>query len=168
MKIKFLTIITCLLISSFAFTQQKFGHINVEQILTIMPEAVTAELALQQEVTELQAQLQTMQEELQSKFKDYELNQNTMSEAVRKDKETNLQNLQQRILTFEQTAQQSLTTKQNQLLEPVLQKLQDAINKVAAEKGYAYIFNVTDMTSTIIFSDDSFDITDEVKTKLKL
>ncbi len=168
MKIKFLTLITCLLISSFGFTQQKFGHINVEQILTIMPEAVTAELALQQEFTELQKQLEEMQLELQSKYKDYELNKATMSEAVRRDTETNLQNLQERILTFEQTAQQSLTNKQNQLLEPVLQKLQDAINKVAEEKGYAYIFNVTDMTSTIIWSDDSFDITDQVKTKLKL
>ena len=51
MRIQFFTIIICLFISSLALTQQTFGHINAQEIIAIMPEAATAQLALQQEAT---------------------------------------------------------------------------------------------------------------------
>ena len=109
-----------------------------------------------------------MATELESKYKDFELKQAGMSETMRNDQAKSLQDLQERIVAFQQSAQQSLTLKETQLLEPIYQKIQDAIDKVAAEKGYSYIFNTSDINTSIIWKDDSFDITDQVKTKLKL
>lgn len=168
MRIQFFTTIICLFVSSLAFTQQTFGHINAQEIIAIMPEAATAQLALQQEAAELEKQLQEMATELESKYKDFELKQAGMSETMRNDQAKSLQDLQERIVAFQQSAQQSLTLKETQLLEPIYQKIQDAIDKVAAEKGYSYIFNTSDINTSIIWKDDAFDITNQVKTKLKL
>lgn len=168
MRIQFLTIIICLFISSLGFAQQSFGHINAQEIIAIMPEAATAQLALQQEAAEFEKTLKEMATELESKYKDFELKQAGMSETMRNDEATYLQNLQERIVAFQQSAQQTLTMSENEKLEPIYQKIQDAIDKVAAEKGYSYIFNTSDMNTSIIWKDDAFDITDQVKTKLKL
>jgi outer membrane protein len=87
---------------------------------------------------------------------------------MRHDQAKSLQDLQERIVAFQQSAQQSLTLKETQILEPIYQKIQEAIDKVAAEKGYSYIFNTSDINTSIIWKDDAFDITNQVKTKLKL
>ena len=168
MKIKFITITICLFISIASFAQQLFGHVNSQEILAAMPEAATAQLALQEELEGLQEQGQIMLQELEAQQKEFQINQDSMNDAVKADKIKSLENLQERIVLFEQSAEQSIQMKQAELFEPILSKIEIAINEVAKEKGYAYIFNVTDMTSTIIWIDDSFDITDQVKTKLKL
>ena len=53
-----------------------------------------------------------------------------------------LEDLQARILSFEQTAEQSIQMKQAELFEPILLKIENAINDVAKEKGYTYIFDI--------------------------
>ncbi len=168
MKIKFITTLTCLLISITIFGQQMFGHVNSQDILAIMPEAGTAQLALQEELTGLQEQGQIMMQEFEAQQKEFQINQETMNDAVRNDKLKSLENLQERIVLFEQSAEQSIQMKQAELFEPILTKIQNAIDAVAKEKGYAYVFDIIGLQGGIVYKDDSYDITELVKAKLNL
>ena len=74
--------------------------------------------------------------------------------------------LEQRIQSFQQNAQQALQAKEQELLEPILAKAREAIEEVAKEGGYTYIFDRS--LGTILFAKESENIIDKVKKKLNL
>ena len=168
MKLKFITILICLFMANLSFSQQLFGHVNSQDILSAMPEAATAQLALQSELEVLQQTGQTMMQEFEAQQKQFQIDQENMNDAIRNTKIKGLEDLQARILTFEQTAEQSIQMKQAELFEPILTKIQNAIDEVAKEKGYSYIFDVIGLQGGMVYKNDSYDITNVVKTKLNL
>ena len=168
MKIKFITILICLCLSSINFAQQLFGHVNSQEILTAMPEAATAQLALQSELETMQLQGQTMMQEFEAQQKQIQIDQANMNDAIRNTKLKELEDLQSRILVFEQNAEQSIQMKQAELFEPILTKIQNAIDEIAKEKGYSYVFDLVGLQGGMVYKDDSYDITNLVKAKLNL
>ena len=168
MKLKFITLIISFVFSTITFSQQMFGHVNSQEILNVMPEAATAQLALQAELEGLQEQGQMMMQEFETQQKEFQIAQDNMNDAVRNDKLKSLENLQERIVLFEQSAEQSIQMKQAELFEPILTKIQNAIDEVAKEKGYSYVFDLVGMQGGIVFKNDSYDITNMVKSKLNL
>ncbi|MFA9392357.1 MAG: OmpH family outer membrane protein [Prolixibacteraceae bacterium] len=121
----------------------KFGHIDIQQLIQVMPERQTAVDALEKEAAELEGMLGTMQEELQKMFQDYTAKRETMSELVRQAKEEDIQMKQQRIETFRGQADQQLQTKQQTLMKPIFEKADKAIADVAKEQGLIYVFDVS-------------------------
>ena len=168
MKLKFITLIISFVFSTITFSQQMFGHVNSQEILNVMPEAATAQLALQAELEGLQEQGQMMMQEFETQQKEFQIAQDNMNDAVRNDKLKSLENLQERIVLFEQSAEQSIQMKQAELFEPILTKIQNAIDEVAKEKGYSYVFDLVGMQGGIVYKNDSYDITNMVKSKLNL
>ena len=71
---------------------------------------------------------------------------------------------------FAQDAQQELQTLQNDLLAPVVEKIQNAINEVAKNGKYSYILDTGSGFNVILYNEgpSSYDITSEVKKKLNL
>ena len=168
MKIKYFTTTMCLLIGLIGYSQQLLGHINSQEIISIMPEAATAQLALQQEVENLQEQAQMMGGEYEAQLKDFQVNQDSMSEAIRNDKLKSLQDLEERITLFQQSAQQSIQLKEAELFEPILTKIQNAIDEVSKDKGYSYVFDIGGNAGGLVYKNDTHDITNMVKAQLNL
>ena len=121
--------------------QLKLGYTNADYILSLMPEAKQIESDLTAYETQLQNQLKSKIEEFQTKAAAYQQNGEGMIDAVRADKESELQGMQQDIQAFEQQAQQSLANKRNQLISPAYEKIGTAIEQVAKENGYTHIFS---------------------------
>ena len=165
---KYITFTICLLISLIGYTQQLLGHINSQEIIAVMPEAATAQLQLQQEVEDLQEQGQMMASEYETQLKDFQINQESMSAAIRNDKLKSLQDLEERITLFQQSAQQSIQLKEAELFEPILTKITNAIEQVSKEKGYSYVFDIGGNAGGLVYKDDTHDITSMVKAKLNL
>ncbi|OQY00193.1 MAG: hypothetical protein B6I24_00270 [Bacteroidetes bacterium 4572_128] len=107
----------------------------------------------------------TMQGELQNKYQSYVAEKANLTDLIRQTKEQELQDLQQRIQTFQGTAQQELQKKEMELLKPIIQKAQDAIKEVGKENGFTYIYDIG--TGAIVYySEESIDILPMVKKKL--
>lgn len=119
---------------------QKFGHVNTSELFQSMPEVARVRLQMDTIQGQYESQLAMMQEEFQKKLQEYQSNQATMADGIRQYREQELQEMQQRIQTFYQTAEQDITKKQQELLAPVQDKLQKAIETVGAEQGFTYIF----------------------------
>lgn len=150
--------------STFAQTF-KFGHIDSNKLFQIMPERETAEKQIRAAAEEFDTQIKTMQEELQTLYAAYVNESTTMAEALRADKEKEMQNLQNRIKTFDGYAQQELQKKQSELLQPIIEKARQAIKDIGAENGFTYVFDVS--TGVILYnSNNSVDVMPLVKTKL--
>jgi outer membrane protein len=143
----------------------KFGHIDSRELLLSMPESDSAQLKIQQLSEEYQQQMEEMNVELNKKYDDYLQNRESFTELIRQTKEADIQEMQQRISNFEQMAQQDLQTQQQQLMQPILEKANNAVKEVAQENGFIYIFDIGS-GNPVYWSDQSVDILPMVKTKL--
>ena len=157
-----LVLFTCL--SSALSAQDKFGHIHSEQLLMVMPETADADKAIQEYNQLLEAQVQAMYGEYQTKAGEYQANEALMTEIVKEAKIKEIQDLEMRIQQFQQSSQESIQQKRNEVLAPLLEKAQNAINEVAAENDYTYIFDIS--LGSIVFGKESHDIMPLVKAKL--
>lgn len=145
----------------------KIGHVDSAAIMEIMPERVKLEQDLQAYAAELQAELQAMGAEYQSKIQDYQANQASMSNLIRQSKEKEIVDLKTRIQEFQGSADLALQNKQMELITPLIEKVQNAVNAVGQEKGFAYILDKA--SGTVVFiGDNAIDITADVKKKLGL
>ena len=151
-------------VAATASTQaQKFGHIDMQALIQVMPGRVTAEAdfnAVQKEMEEI---LGEMQNDYQTKMKGLETLGEDASEIKRNAKIGELQDIQQRIQNYTQAAQGQLQQKQAELLKPVYDKAQVAIEEVAKEKGLIYVFEAN---SLLFKSNESIDVLPLVKGKL--
>jgi len=147
-----------------AQTKLKIGHVNSTELLQMMPGKDSAQQALTIYAAELEQQLQVMTKEFESKYQEYQALQTKWTEIVRKSKETELVDLQNRIVDFQETAQEELQGKEAELISPLLKKAQNAINEVAKEKGFNYILDTS--AGSVLYFDDGEDIMPLVKKKL--
>jgi outer membrane protein len=149
-------------------TDQKFGYANFESIFTQMPDSKQIENALKIHGDQLKAQLDAKYKEYQSKVTIYKGLPATTPDAIRADKEAELTQLQQNIQKFQQDAQESLQKKQNDLMEPVFAKIGKAIEAVAKENGFTYIFTAKSLTgdNVILYADEKYNVSTLVLKKL--
>ncbi len=147
-----------------AQTGAKFGYIDSNEILALMPETDSLQNELKAYADYLDEQMTTMAMEYQSKVTDYQNNYNTMSDLIRQTKEKEITDLQERIQAFQQSADQDLGAKQAQLFNPLIEKVKAAITDVARENGYNYVFDVG--TGALVFYETGDNILPLVKTKL--
>lgn len=141
----------------------KFAHIDSEALIQAMPETAAAQKTLQTQAKGLEDQLASMQKEFQTKLAEYTQKADSLTDIVRSAKEEDLQNLQQRIQTFNQSAQQKLQQKQAELMQPIFDKANQTIETVAKEQGVIYVF---DTNAVLYKSNQSIDLLPLVKTKL--
>jgi len=163
-KIAFLTLLSLLTLHS--ISQNKFGYIDSQELLLLMPERKTAENEVQNFAKTLESQLGSMTAEYQESVQEYQANEANYTDLVKQDKVAEITGLEQRIQTFQQNAQQSLQAKEQELLEPILSKARKAIEDVASEGNFTYIFDKSQ--GSILYVKESENILELVRKKLNL
>jgi outer membrane protein len=141
-KLKYLVMIAVLFASSAVMAQtQKIGHMDMQYVLSAMPEMKQVQSQLQTLQGQLEKQAAAKQKDFEEKYNRYVNEGAQMAEAIRVDMEKELSQMQQSAQEFATNAQQTLQQKEQQLMQPVYDKIGTAINEVAKEGGYAYIIN---------------------------
>lgn len=139
----FAFVAACICVAYSAQAQGKLGYTNVDYILNYMPEVKGVDSELKAYKTQIENSLKSKTEDLQKKFEDYQKKGATMAESVRADKEKELQTMKQSLDEFALNAENDLRAKEAKLLKPLYDKIQKAIEKIAKENAYTYIFNST-------------------------
>ena len=161
-------IVALALITSAGFTQTnlKLGYIDSNELLDMMPGKDSIQKVLQDYGKTLQSQLQSMYQEYQNKLAEYQANVNTMSTIIKQTKEKELGDMENRIQDFQQQADTDLQNKQAELIQPLINRARKAIEEVARENGYTYIFDAG--TGSLLFYEKGDNILPLVKQKLGL
>lgn len=151
-----------------AFAQQKFAHVNTDAIVSVMPEYTAA----QNEVQKLQKQyvdeLQRMQDELKTKYEDYQKNGESLPETMKQRRVQELQDLDLRLTQYQQTAEEDVAKLRQTKLAEISEKIGKAIKDVGDTGGYVYIMDISSGVVPYINETLSTDITDQVKAKLNI
>lgn len=148
----------------------KIGYTNIEYILTFMPEAKQMEQTLKNYEQKLTEQLAVKQSYAQGKLDTYLKLKEEKKLTTQQDEEMQkeLLKLDDEIKKFAQASENDLMLKREELLKPITDKLQKAIDEVAKEEGYTYIFNSTNSAgvATILFGPEQHNVTDKIMKKL--
>lgn len=143
----------------------KFGHIDLQALIQVMPERVTMETEFNNFQKELEDVLMEMQQNYQAKLKEFEQLGKDASEIKRNAKISELQDMQQRMQNYQESGQQQVQQKYQELLKPLLDKANAAIAEIGKELGLMYVFEMS--SNAILYkSNESIDVLLLVKKKL--
>jgi outer membrane protein len=148
----------------------KFGYVDSGSLLEAMPKVKEAESNLEALNKQLQAKGQKMMEDFQLKYQDLERKVQA-GDITPKDQETQaalLEEERNKIVAFDQDMQKQLTEKREALLTPILDEVRNAIQAVAKENGYTYVFDGSPGVGVLLYADETTNITSLVKAKLNI
>lgn len=156
------------ILSAFMFTAnaQKFGFVNTQEIIQLLPEVKEANANIDAHRKQLQKQGQNMVTSLQTKYQDLERKQaqGELSPKQLEEEAAKLKEDEMKIAEFEQNSQKQIVDKSESLLQPIRDKIQKAIDDVATENGYTYIFDYS--TGFVLYADPANDVSALVRAKL--
>lgn len=142
---------------SFSQPQLKIGHVNFEEIMLALPESDSAKAILEKETKELQSAYQELTVTYNQLYDEYQKGLASYSAIAKKTKEDELLDKQKRMSDFEQYASTTIQNRNTELLKPIVEKINKAIDKVATENGFTYILDLS-KGSVVFTSKDSQNI----------
>lgn len=164
---KFLFIFLCLFISGAAIAQ-KVGYVNSAQVMAYLPEVKEANSQIQVFQQQYENRIKSMVEEYQRKAGELQrkIQAGEIAPKVQEEEIAKLQADETSIGALENEMRQKIAEKQEAVLSPIIQKLQDAISAVAKEASLMYIFDASPGNGTLLYADPSLDMTEKVMVKL--
>lgn len=171
MKNKVLTIILTLMlcvVSQHGFAQ-KYGHMNSGNLLEMLPEVKSGDAELEKMRISLFDALQVKVKALEEKFArlQKQMSEGGLSPVQQQKAEEELNNERQAIIKEEEAINLQLQQKRVDLLQPIFDKVNKAIEDIGREKGYTMIFD-TSKFNALLFVQDTDDVMPLVKAKLGL
>lgn len=149
-----------------AFAQEvKIAFVNTQEIFMAMPEVSAMEKQMADLNERYKSELKQMQDEYTKKYSDFVAQQDSLTENIKLRRMQEVQDMQGRMDNFMQVAQQDVQKKQQELVQPIQQKMMDAIKAVGSEKGYTCILDPQVLLYT---GSNAIDATSFVRTKLGL
>jgi outer membrane protein len=169
---RFLLALLCLLPVRLFAQELKVGYFNKAEIFQSMPETQAAQKKIQDVTKQYESDLTKMKDEYQKKGSDFVAAKDSLPEAIRVRRMTELQDLDQRISTFYETSQNELRETYNQLRTPIETKLNAAIKAVGQEQNFFLLFDISVDPSVNALNywsaDKCVDVTNAIRTKLNL
>jgi len=120
---------------------QKYGHVDAQAILFEMAEMKQAQTEIERYRAEKEKELKDMFDRYQQSLAQLQADEKNLTPEIRSSRLRELQEKEQIIQQFQQDAEYKLQEKQTELYEPITQRVRKAIEKVAMENGYTYIFD---------------------------
>jgi len=141
----------------------KIGHINSNEILALLPDVKAADAQLQRYAKQLDDEIKRQYGEYQQKYTAL-MSDTTLPKSVMDAKAQELASLESNITQLQQSSQDQMLKKKDELYQPILAKIDRAIQSVAKEQHYTYIIDAS--TGALVYGVDTYDITPYVKKKL--
>lgn len=149
-----------------AQTKLKFGWINSTELLDVMPEKKKAAATLDSLVKVEENIIKLLNDAYEKKAKDIEMNGSKMTPENLKKAEDELNKIEEGIYIQTQTSRDKISTKEKELVDPILDKISETIKTVGKEEGYTYIFDIS-LNQLLVYPDGD-NVLKSVKKKLGL
>ena len=149
-----------------ANAQAKFGHVNTQEIIQAMPEYQKAQTEIKALQDQYEADLKSMQDELQKKAEAFDKEQATLPDNIKQRRNQELQDMYTKIQQSFQDNQQALQKASGEKMQAIQTKVLDAIKSVGSAGNFTYIVEMGSLP--YISTTLSTDVTAQVKAKLGL
>ena len=164
---KFL-IMFAMLLSTVGMSAQKFALLDMDYILKSIPAYERANEQLNQMSKKLQAEVEALQTEAQTLYKNYQDNVVFLSNEQKKARQDEILAKEKQAADLKKTyfgPEGELFKIRSALMNPIQEEIYNAVKEVAEQRGYQLILDRAS-DSGIIFGSPKIDISDEVLQKL--
>ncbi len=161
--IKKLLLAILIAIPSFGFAQAKFGVIHTETLMSEMPEIKEVQAALEASSKKYEDEFNVLREEFDKLYAELQKLDETTPQTIKDRRIAELQDKDTRIQQFRKTSMEDLQRQEMQLMAPIREKINQAIQAVGKEGGFTFLF---EDTMPIYVGTDVTDVTSLVKAKL--
>jgi Skp family chaperone for outer membrane proteins len=146
-------------------TQGRVVFLNSQQVLAAAPGAREAQATLEREMGELRAEVQGMEETLDSMMTVYDQRQVMLSPEARREMQEQIRTRQREFQGRAMQMEQQASARQAELLQPIMARVQQVIDALREERGYGLVLDAAG--GGVISADPTLDITLEVLTRLR-
>jgi outer membrane protein len=143
----------------------KVGYINSAVLLEEAPGAKEASEQFDRDLQGFYAEIQTMSEELQQLIEQYDRQQMMLSAAAKTQREEEINVRRQAYQTRVEQLEEQAGKRQQELVQPITERVNEVIEQLRAEQSYSFIFDVA--AGSIIAADPALDLTPEVLRRLR-
>ena len=160
-------IILTLTLASIALADIKIGYVDSNEIMNNFDEVRQVQADLEKEQRRLESEFNELVYSLDSLKQDFDRQRLLMSDTRRNEKENEIVNKEKSVQKFQLDKfgpEGEIYRVQNQLLKPVLAKIDAAIQKVGSERGYDFILDA--MSGALLYALDSHNLTEDVMDEL--
>jgi outer membrane protein len=147
-----------------AVAQSNVAHINVQQLISEMPEVIAAQNELAKLEKDYTTQIDNAFKEFQTKAQSYSADAANQTDITNQARQKELESMQTNLQEFRDSAAQELQKKQMDLMTPLLEKARDAITKVGKDQGFNYVIDSSPNGGIILA--DGKDLLADVKMEL--
>ena len=145
--------------------EMKVAYVNTDEVFNLMPEVSAAESALEAMANQYRTMLESVQKDLEEKYQAFIAQQDSLTENIKAIRAQELESIQARGETIQQSFAQERQKKQEELMAPIYEKIEKAITQVGEEEGYLMILNPQ---AFLYKSKSLIDATAKVKAKMGL
>lgn len=140
----------------------KFGYIDFNSTLKLMPEYLEAEINLQKVQSDYRSEIERSKREFERQYIEFLLEQDHLSSSIVAKRQKELQLLMDNNSRFRDKVQEELETQRINMLAPIKQKLLSVVSKVCTDKGLDYVIDTGTHTYLFINPDKGVDISESV------
>ncbi len=147
-----------------AQANQKIAYVDTDYILQNIPEYSDAQEEINQMSLKWEKELKALRKKVDDMKREYQTESILLSEDQKKKKETAIDEKEQELAQLQMQyygPQGELFTKRVELIQPIQEKIYNAINQVAMTKNYAFVLDKASGT-TILYCNEKNDISDDV------
>lgn len=169
MKIRFFLTAVLLLVSGLLYSQAKIGYVDSKVIIDGMEDAKDAQTNLDNLVQTWKTEIQHMNDSLNTLKDDFEKKKLILTDNIKKQKQEEITDLEKKISDYKQSKfgeSGEYFQKQNELMKPVQDKVFKAIQDVAKEGGYDFVFDRSSQL-LLLYMNEKYDLTQKVINKLQ-
>ena len=157
--------LSLLLASAFpAAAQQKFACVNTDYVLRNVPDYANAQKRLDKYVEDWTKELSEKQSEIETLRAEYEQESYLLPDNLKKRRQDEIKSKEQELRELQQQRfgpGGDLDKKRAELLKPVQDRVYAAIERIAQEKNYGFVFDKAG-SPAVLFANKKFDISDDV------
>lgn len=159
-----------LALGSSAFAQQKIGFVNSTKIFQEIPEAKEAQRKLEAAAKPIQDEIEKREKVIQDKLDEYKKKEAVMNDAAKRTAQQEIYDLDQQLREYKLDKlgnDGELAKQQEKILNPVKEKILKAIERVAKDLKYSFVFDQTDNVRVLLYGEPASDLTFKVIDRLK-
>jgi len=139
--------------ANIALAELKLGYVNSQEILTKYKEAQDVQAKLQELYKTWEQQAINMEKEIQTKREAFEKQSLVLTDKTKAERAQEIQALMLQLQQFQTDKlgpQGEYYKEQNRMMKPIIDKVQNMINKMGEDEGFDYIFD--SINSNIVFA----------------
>lgn len=162
------TLLLLTLISMSAIAQSKFGYVSYKEILKSLPEYSIVEKDLTDLQGKYEAEIVRSEREFNQKYAEFIEDQASLPENIRLKRHNELQELMEKSIRFKDEINRTIVELRHEMLQPLHEKIDNAVMKICVDEGYDYILNTDERAYIAINPKHGKDITAKLKKELDI